>query len=94
MTNTLCINGLSSNFIHSMLADQLTNSSLTKSKNSNGSGDSPFSKMLSDATSGSSASTAGTSPNASQLLSQLVSNYRSTGVQNQGQALDPMMIGA
>jgi hypothetical protein len=94
MTNTSSINGLSANFIHSMLADQLATGSLTKPKNSNGSGDSPFSKMLSEATSGSSASTVGSSANASQLLSQLVSNYRSAGVQNQGQSLDPMTIAA
>lgn len=92
MTNTSSINGLSANFIHSMLADQLTNGSLTKSSSKNSaSGDSPFSKMLSDATSGSSVASSG---NPRQLLSQLVSNYQVGGVQSQGQSLDPMLIAA
>ena len=92
--NTSSINGLSANYIQSTLADQLASGSLTNSssKNAKSSQESPFSKMLSDATSGASSSTNGS--NASHLLSQLVGNYQVSGVQNQGQSLDPMSIGA
>jgi hypothetical protein len=91
--NTSSINGFSASYLQSTLANQLTSNSLTSSpsKNSKNAEPSAFAQMLSDANAGSSASTGG---NASQLLNQLVSNFQMSGVQNQGQSLDPTLIGS
>jgi hypothetical protein len=91
--NTTSINGFSPNYIKSMLADQLSTGSLnnTSSKNSKTSQQSPFSQMLSDATSGNEAAS---TSNSSQLLNQLVYNFQSSGLQNQGSSFDPSSFAA
>jgi hypothetical protein len=91
--NTTSLNGFSPNYIKSMLADQLSTGSLNNSstKNAKTSQTSPFSQMLSDAASGNQAAT---TSNSSQLLNQLVNNFQSSGLQNQGASLDPSSFAA
>jgi hypothetical protein len=72
-------------YLQSTLANQLMNSGLTNSssKSSKNSQASTFAQMLSEATA-----------NSPDALSKLVSNFQATGIQNQGQSLDPTSIGA
>jgi len=94
--NTSSINGLSANYIQATLAQQLTTNGLNKSsaKNNASSGQSEFSKLLSDLSNGVSSSTGSNPNNPSQLLNQMVSNFQVSGVANQGQSLDPSAIAA
>jgi len=89
--NLTSINGLSGNGLQSTLANQLTSNTLTSSSSQASKNGQPsaFAQMLSAA--GVSSPSAG---NAAQLLNQLVSNFQASGVQGQGQSLDPMSIGS
>ncbi len=91
--NTSSINGLSGNYIQATLTQLLATNGMNKSsaKNNATSQQSEFSKMLSDVSSGQSASTTG---NSSQLLSQMVSNFQANGISGQGQSVDPNSIAA
>ena len=96
--NTNSINGLSANYLQSMLANQLTSNSLnSSSKNSKNGEVSAFSKMLSDASAnspGAANMAAAPTGNPTQMLSQMIANFQTSGMQSQGQSFDPMSIGA
>jgi hypothetical protein len=88
--NLTSLNGLSGNYLQSTLANQLTSNKLNSSSQASKNGQpSAFSQMLSAA----GATTSHTAGNPAQLLNQLVSNFQVSGVQSQGQSLDPMSIG-
>jgi hypothetical protein len=91
------MNTSSLSYLQSTLANQLTSNSLNSSSSQTSKNKQPsvFAQMLSDATANSSAAgSTATTGNAAQLLNQLVSNFQVSGIQNQGQSLDPTAISA
>jgi hypothetical protein len=92
--NISSLTGISGNFLQSTLANQLTSNTLTGASHASKNGQpSAFAQLLSDASAGT-ASSKSTAGNAGQLLNQLVSNFQASGIQSQGQSLDPSSIGA
>jgi hypothetical protein len=92
--NINSLNGLPASFLQSTLANQLTTNSLTKSseQSSNSGTSSPFAQLLNDASAAYLPSSK-SSTSASQSFNQLVKNFQMSGIQSQGQSLDPMSIG-
>ena len=89
--NLSSLTGVSGNFLQSTLQKELTSNTLNSSSNSSKSTKaSDFAQMLSDA----GVTTASTKGNPSQMFSQMVNNFQVSGIQSQGQSLDPTSIGS
>jgi homospermidine synthase len=82
--------GVSGNFLQSSLQKELTSNTLSSSSHSAKTKQSEFAQLLNDA----GVKPAATSANASQMLSQMVNNFQASGIQSQGQSLDPISIGS